>query len=189
MGGPREFSSHYDLLASECRLASLVAIAKGDVPIEHWFALGRPHASSAGGQTLLSWSGTMFEYLMPLLFMRTFANSLLDRACREAVRRQIEYGREKNVPWGVSESAYSALDSNQIYQYRAFGVPALALKQGLADDLVVAPYATMLALSIDSAGVTDNLRRLEQLGLAARWACTRRSTSRCKAREMASAAW
>ena len=165
VGGPREFTSHYDLLASECRLASLVAIAKGDVPIEHWFALGRPHASSAGGQTLLSWSGTMFEYLMPLLFMRTFANSLLDQACREAVRRQIEYGREKKVPWGISESAYSALDSNQIYQYRAFGVPALALKQDLEDDLVVAPYATMLALSIDPAGATDNLKRLEELGL------------------------
>ena len=166
VGGPREFSSHYDLLASECRLASLVAIAKGDVPIDHWFALGRPHVSSAGGQTLLSWSGTMFEYLMPLLFMRTFANSLLDRACSLAVQRQIEYGREKQVPWGVSESAYSALDSNQVYQYRAFGVPALALKQGLTDDLVVAPYASMLALCIDPAGATGNLKRLEQLGLA-----------------------
>ncbi len=131
VGGPREFTSHYDLLASECRLASLVAIAKGDVPIEHWFALGRPHVSSPSGQTLLSWSGTMFEYLMPLLFMRTFANSLLDRACREAVQRQIDYGREKSVPWGISESAYSALDSNQIYQYRAFGVPALALNPGM----------------------------------------------------------
>ena len=166
VGGPREFSSHYDLLASECRLASLVAIAKGDVPIEHWFALGRPHASSGGGHTLLSWSGTMFEYLMPLLFMRTFANSLLDRACHEAVKTQIAYAREKRVPWGVSESAYSALDSNQVYQYRAFGVPALALKQGLADDLVVAPYATMLALGIDPTGATDNLRRLEEFGLA-----------------------
>jgi len=93
----------------------------------------------------------MFEYLMPLLFMRTFANSLLDRACLDAVQRQIEYGHEKKVPWGVSESAYSALDSNQVYQYRAFGVPALALKQGLTDDLVIAPYASMLALSIGIA--------------------------------------
>jgi cyclic beta-1,2-glucan synthetase len=166
VGGPREFSSHYDLLTSECRLASMVAIAKGDVPSEHWFALGRPHVRSASGATLLSWSGTMFEYLMPLLYMRTFANSLLDQACREAVERQIEYGREKKVPWGVSESAYSALDSNQVYQYRAFGVPALALKQGLTDDLVVAPHASVLALSIDPTAVTDNLRRLEELGLA-----------------------
>jgi hypothetical protein len=166
VGGPREFTSHYDLLASECRLASMVAIAKGDVPIEHWFALARPHASSGGGQTLLSWSGTMFEYLMPLLFMRTFANSLLDRACRDAIRQQIEYGREKQVPWGVSESAYSALDSNQVYQYRAFGVPALALRPGLTDDVVVAPYASMLALSIDPTGAIYNLKRLGKFGLA-----------------------
>ncbi len=124
VGGPVEFTSHYDLLASECRLASLVAIAKGDVPVEHWFALGRPRVSLPGGAVLLSWSGTMFEYLMPLLFTRTFANSLLDQACRDAVQQQIEYGHEKDVPWGISESAYSALDANQIYQYRAFGVPA-----------------------------------------------------------------
>lgn len=108
----------------------------------------------------------MFEYLMPLLFMRTFANSLLDRACRDAIRQQIEYGREKQVPWGVSESAYSALDSNQVYQYRAFGVPALALRQGLTDDVVVAPYASMLALSIDPTGAIYNLKRLEEFGLA-----------------------
>ena len=100
VGGPLEFTSHYDLLASECRLASLVAIAKGDVPVEHWFALGRPRSAASDGQVLLSWSGTMFEYLMPLLFTRTFANSLLDRACREAVERQIEYGREKTSPVG-----------------------------------------------------------------------------------------
>ena len=165
VGGPHEFTSHYDLLASECRLASMVAIAKGDVPIEHWFSLGRPHSSSANGLTLLSWSGTMFEYLMPLLFMRTFANSLLDRACHGAVQRQIEYGREKGVPWGVSESAYSALDANRIYQYRAFGVPALALNQGVTDDLVIAPYATALALAVDPTDATENLRRLQEFGL------------------------
>jgi cyclic beta-1,2-glucan synthetase len=125
VGDPREFNSHYDLLASECRLASLVAIAKGDVPIVHWSALGRQHVYAAGQDALLSWTGTMFEYLMPLLFTRTFNNSLLDWACRQAVKLQIEYGREKAVPWGVSESAYSALDANQVYQYRAFGVPSL----------------------------------------------------------------
>ncbi len=166
VGGPREFSSHYDLLASECRLASLVAIAKGDVPIEHWSSLGRPHAPSEGGEALLSWSGTMFEYLMPLLFTRTFTNSLLDQACHSAVRRQIEYGRENQVPWGVSESAYSALDANQIYQYRAFGVPGLALKQGIEEDLVVAPYASALALLVEPAAATENLRKLEKIGLA-----------------------
>ncbi len=166
VGGPREFTSHYDLLASECRLASMIAIARGEVPVEHWFALGRPQGASGNGETLLSWSGTMFEYLMPLLFMRTFSNSLLDRACHDAVRLQIEFGREKNVPWGISESAYSALDANRVYQYRAFGVAALALKQGLMDDLVVAPYASALALAVDPTRATENLRRLEAFGLS-----------------------
>ncbi len=165
VGGPVEFNSHYDLLASECRLASMVAIAKGDVPVEHWFALSRPLVSTGGDRTLLSWSGTMFEYLMPLLFTRTFTNSLLDQACREAVRLQIQWGRDKDVPWGVSESAYSALDTHQIYQYRAFGVPALALKPGLEDDLVVAPYATMLALTMDPKEAVENLRRLRNMDL------------------------
>ena len=160
VGGPVEFSSHYDLLASECRLASMVAIAKGDVGVEHWFALGRPRISLPGGTVLLSWSGTMFEYLMPRLFMRSYANSLLDHACREAVRVQISYGREKGVPWGTSECAYGALDANQIYQYRAFGVPSIALKPSTEDDLVIAPYATMLALLMDPAAAVSNLKRL-----------------------------
>jgi cyclic beta-1,2-glucan synthetase len=166
VGDPRQFNSHYDLLASECRLASIVAIAKGDVPIVHWSALGRPHVYAADQDALLSWAGTMFEYLMPLLFTRTFNNSLLDWACRQAVKLQIEYGREKAVPWGVSESAYSALDANRVYQYRAFGVPALALKQEQDDGLVVAPYATVLALPIDPGAATDNLRSLEASGLS-----------------------
>ena len=160
VGGPLEFNSHYDLLASECRLASLVAIAKGEVPVEHWHALARPLASSHGGRTLLSWSGTMFEYLMPLLFTRSFSNSLLDHACRDAVGQQVAYGHLKSVPWGVSEAGYSALDANQVYQYKAFGVPSLALKPGLEDDLVVSPYSTMLALTVDAEAALDNLRRL-----------------------------
>ncbi|HTW67790.1 MAG TPA: glucoamylase family protein [Bryobacteraceae bacterium] len=165
VGGPVEFTSHYDLLASECRLASLVAIASGAVPTEHWFALSRPIVSTGRRQTLLSWSGTMFEFLMPLLFTRTFTNSLLDYACRQAVRLQIEYGRRQDVPWGVSECAYSALDASQTYQYRAFGVPDLALKPGLEDDLVVAPYAAILALTVDAGAAVENLERLQQLGL------------------------
>jgi len=125
VGGALEFNSHYDLLASECRLASMVAIAKGDVPVDHWFALSRPRSDlTRQGNTLLSWSGGMFEYLMPLLFMRTFANSLLDDGCRQSVKMQIDYGRERGIPWGISESAYSALDSSQIYQYRALVFPA-----------------------------------------------------------------
>jgi cyclic beta-1,2-glucan synthetase len=166
VGGPVEFKSHYDLLASECRLASFVAIAKGDVPIDHWFSLGRPRMAGRRGKTLLlSWTGTMFEYLMPLLFTRTFDNSLLDSACRNAVAEQINWGLERNLPWGVSESAWSALDSNQIYQYFAFGVPALGLKVPVDEGDVVAPYATMLALRVDPAAAIQNLERLNKLGL------------------------
>jgi cyclic beta-1,2-glucan synthetase len=166
VGGPREFASHYDLLASECRLASMIAIAKGDIGAEHWFAMSRPWVYSHGGQTLLSWSGTIFEYLMPLLFTRTYSNSLLDYACRDAVRRQIDYGNENGIPWGISESAWSALDAHQIYQYRAFGVPALALNPGTEEEPVVSPYSSVLAMMIDPAAATDNLERLQGLGLA-----------------------
>ncbi len=129
----------------------------------HWH--GRVSRRRMGGKRLLSWSGTMFEYLMPLIFMRSYDHSLLDHACREAVRQQIEFGRTNAVPWGVSESAYSALDANQIYQYRAFGIPGLALSPGRDEDLVVAPYATMLALLVDPAAAIANLRRLETVHL------------------------
>ncbi|MEP7365755.1 MAG: glucoamylase family protein, partial [Acidobacteriota bacterium] len=162
-------ASHYDLLASESRLTSLVAIAKGDVPIEHWQWLGRPYASYASGQLLYSWSGTMFEYLMPNLFTFAYENSLLAQACFVAVNRQIEYGEESGVPWGISESAYSALDARQTYQYRAFGVPGLGLKRGLSGDLVISPYSTMLALSTERSHALDNLRRLEDEGLRGRF--------------------
>ncbi len=168
VGGPLTFSSHYDLLASEARLSSLVSIGKGDVPIHHWLALGRPYTSSSDGQVLLSWSGTMFEYLMPLLFTKTFRNSLLDNACAEAVKHQISYARERDVPWGISESAYGALDIHKIYQYRAFGVPSLALKRSSEEDLVVAPYATVLALQVDPITSLKNLKWLENLGMYGR---------------------
>ncbi|MGI8424190.1 MAG: glucoamylase family protein, partial [Chloroflexota bacterium] len=158
--------SHYDLLASESRLASLVAIARGDVPVEHWLALGRTFGRTGGRAVLLSWTGTMFEYLMPLLLTRTYENSLLDAACRAAVATQIEDGARRAVPWGVSEAAYSAVDAHRIYQYQAFGVPGLGLKRGLEDDLVVAPYATALALAIAPHAAVRNLRTLERAGLA-----------------------
>ncbi|PYV93515.1 MAG: hypothetical protein DMG05_01380 [Acidobacteria bacterium] len=161
-------SSYYDLLASEARLTSLVAIARGDVPVDHWLALGRPFVSSNGRRVLLSWSGTMFEYLMPLLFNRAFENSLLEQACRESVNLQIEYGRKRGIPWGISESAFSALDSNQTYQYRAFGVPGLGLKRGLEEDLVVAPYSTALALLVDPVAAVTNLKKLSQVGMQGR---------------------
>jgi cyclic beta-1,2-glucan synthetase len=170
VGGPREFGSCYDLMASECRLASLVAIAKGDLPTEHWFALSRPYSysgsfGSRSGQALLSWSGTMFEYLMPLVFTRTFSNSMLDYACQTAVERQIEFGDENNIPWGISESAYSALDAHQIYQYKAFGVPSLALNPAMQDRMVVSPYSSVLALLVNPAAAAANLERLKNLNL------------------------
>ncbi|MGH8726644.1 MAG: GH36-type glycosyl hydrolase domain-containing protein [Burkholderiales bacterium] len=155
-------TSHYDLLASEARLGSFVAIAQDDVPVEHWWALGRPHGTAYGRRALLSWSGTMFEYLMPLLLTRSFNHSLLDQACRTAVAGQIEYGAQRGIPWGISEAAFSALDAHKIYQYRAFGVPGLGLKRGLEDDLVVSPYSTVLALRVAPAAAIDNLRRLAE---------------------------
>ncbi len=160
VGERRLDGSFYDLLASEARLTSLLAIARGDVPLEHWWALGRPFGSAYGRLPLLSWSGTMFEYLMPILFTRTHENSLLDRACQDAVHCQIAYGEKRGVPWGISESAFSAVDRNNVYQYRAFGVPALALKRGQERDLVVAPYASALALGVQPVAALKNLRLL-----------------------------
>ncbi|MEO8054248.1 MAG: response regulator [Acidobacteriota bacterium] len=159
----------YDLLASEARVASFLAIAKGDVPQSHWFRLGRLAVSLHGVPTLLSWSGSMFEYLMPLLFTRTWPVTLLDESCRMAVRRQREWGRSNGVPWGSSESAYRAVDLAGEHQYRAFGVPGLGFRRGLDEDLVVAPYATVLAASLAPAEVAKNLRRLEAAGGLGPW--------------------
>jgi cyclic beta-1,2-glucan synthetase len=164
-GGAKLDTSFYDLLASEARLASFVAIAKGDVPEQHWFHLGRLITSVRGSPVLLSWSATMFEYLMPLLVMRSFPDTLLDESCRMSVRRQIDYGATRGTPWGISESAYLAVDRAGNYQYKAFGVPGLGLKRGLGDELVVAPYATALAVMIDPARSARNLRRLAADGL------------------------
>jgi cyclic beta-1,2-glucan synthetase len=156
-------TSFYDLLSSEARLGSFVTIARGEVPVEHWAALGRLYGNCQGRRVLLSWSGTMFEYLMPLLLTRAFENSLLDEACRHAVACQIAYGRRRGIPWGITEAAFSALDARQIYQYRAFGVPGLGLRRGMEQDLVVAPYASALALVVDPAAAARNLRRLSRL--------------------------
>jgi cyclic beta-1,2-glucan synthetase len=164
-GGARIDASFYDLLASEARLASFIAIAKGDVPESHWFHLGRLITSVRGTPVLLSWSATMFEYLMPLLLMRSYPETLLDETCRMVVRRQIDYALTRGTPWGISESAYVAVDRAGNYQYKAFGVPGLGLKRGLSDELVVAPYATALAVMIDPARSARNLRRLAQDGM------------------------
>ena len=157
-------NSYYDLLASESRLASFIAIAKDDVPVDHWFKLGRSLTSVGGTRTLISWSGSMFEYLMPGLVLRTFPSTLLNQTHHGAVRRQISYGAERGVPWGISESAYNVRDRGYTYQYRAFGVPDLALKRGLSRDLVVAPYATALALQVEPHQAVRNLSALEAEG-------------------------
>ncbi len=132
----RRDASYYDLLASEARLASFVAIAQNAIPQENWFSLGRLLTSTGGDPVLVSWSGSMFEYLMPLLVMPTYENTLLDQTYKAAVKRQIEYGKERGVPWGISECGYNAVDANLNYQYRAFGAPGLGLKRGLTEDLV-----------------------------------------------------
>ena len=163
-GPGRLDTSFYDLLASEARLASFLAIANGDVPQRHWFHLGRPAVSVDGVPTLLSWSASMFEYLMPTLVMRVFPNTLLDATCRRAVRRQMQYGRRRGVPWGISESAFNVRDRHETYQYKAFGVPGLGLKRGLADELVVAPYATALAIPFEPEAAVRNLNRLASVG-------------------------
>jgi cyclic beta-1,2-glucan synthetase len=157
-------NSYYDLLASECRLASFLAIAKGDVPQEHWFRLGRRLVSADGSHALVSWSASMFEYLMPLLVMRRWRDTLLDQTYEAVVRWQIQYGRERGVPWGVSESAFNAKDVDLTYQYQAFGVPGLGLKRGLSQDIVIAPYSTVLAMLVDRRSAVANLGELARQG-------------------------
>jgi cyclic beta-1,2-glucan synthetase len=157
-------NSYYDLLASEARLTSFVAIAKGDVPPSHWFQLDRPLTLINQQAALVSWSGSMFEYLMPSLVMNAPFGSLLDKTCQLTSKRQIQYGVERNIPWGISESAYNKRDLQLTYQYSNFGVPDLGLKRGLRLDLVVAPYATLLAAMYDAVSAVENLRSLQKLG-------------------------
>ena len=164
----RRDESYYDLLASESRLCNFVAIAQGKLPQESWFALGRLLTSAGGEPVLLAWSGSMFEYLMPLLVMPTYENTLLDQTYIAVVERQIAYGKQRGVPWGMSESGYNTVDVHLNYQYRAFGVPGLGLKRGLAEDLVVAPYASALALMVAPEAACLNLQRLAAEGLAGR---------------------
>jgi len=159
-GERRRDTSCYDLLASEARLASFLLIAQGQVPQKHWFSLGRLLTSHGGDVSLISWSGSMFEYLMPQLMMPSYENTLLEQTGKAAVSRQIEYGRQRAVPWGISESCYNATDASQVYQYRAFGVPGLGFKRGLGDDLVIAPYASALALTVAPREACRNLQTL-----------------------------
>ena len=159
-------SNHYDLMASEARLASLIAIAKSEVPASHWLHLERPMVETGGGrQALISWNGSMFEYLMPELLTRSYPGTLLHESNRSAVYRQMEYGRSKGVPWGISESGYYHFDAHQHYQYRGFGVPGLGRKRGLGDDLVITPYATILALPVAPLAVLRNIDALIEEGM------------------------
>ena len=157
-------SNFYDLLASEARIASLVALAKHEVPRSHWLHLARPLTRVDGTRALLSWSATMFEYLMPNLFMRSYRGTLLHESALAAIDLQIAYARRKGVPWGISESGFYSFDSNLNYQYRAFGVPGLGFKRNLAEDLVITPYASLLALSFQPLAVAENLTHLTQVG-------------------------
>jgi hypothetical protein len=154
--------SCYDLLASEARTAFFVGIAKGDILQESWFRLGRQHTVAEGQTALISWTGTMFEYLMPVLWMRSHPNTLLDRTARSAVRAHQSYGMNRGVPWGISEAAYAKRDEAGNYQYAAFGVPGLALNVSRAGSLVVSPYSACLALMVDTGLAVQNLLRMAQ---------------------------
>ncbi len=160
----RKDNSYYDLLASEARLGIFVAIAQGKLPQESWFALGRLLTNSGGDPILLSWSGSMFEYLMPQLVMPSYENTLLYQTNKATVKRQIDYAAQREVPWGISESGYNMVDANMNYQYRAFGVPGLGLKRGLDEDIVIAPYASMLALMVSPTKACSNLQLLARQG-------------------------
>ncbi len=159
----------YDLLASEARLASLFAIAKGDVETRHWFRLGRPATPIGSGSALISWSGSMFEYLMPSLVMRAPAGSVLEQTTRLVVARQRSYAAGLGIPWGVSESSYNARDLEMTYQYSNFGVPGLGLKRGLSENRVIAPYASGLAAMIDPVAAAQNYAALASLGAEGRF--------------------
>ncbi|NMA94473.1 MAG: glycosyl transferase [Clostridiales bacterium] len=158
-------NSFYDILASEARQASLIAIGKGDVPKRHWFKMGRALTTIGNTKTLLSWSGTMFEYMMPLLVMRDYPYTLFNETYKGVIRGQIEYTRRRNLPWGISESGYNAFDRHFNYQYKAFGVPGLGLKSGLGEDLVITPYASVLALQVDKNLAMQNIHHLIEKGL------------------------
>ncbi|MCO6048474.1 DUF3131 domain-containing protein [Mesorhizobium sp. RP14(2022)] len=159
----------YDLLASECRLASLFGVAKGDLPTEHWFRLGRTVTEIGFSGALMSWAGSMFEYLMPPLVMKEPHGSILNQTSHLVIKRQIAYARSKNIPWGISEAAFNARDREMNYQYTNFGVPGLGLKRGLANNLVIAPYATILASQFEPRAAVENLERLKKLGALGRY--------------------
>ena len=165
----RRDNSYYDLLASEARLTTFVAIAQGKLPQESWFSLGRQLTNLGTTPILLSWSGSMFEYLMPLLVMPTYENTLLDQTYKAVIQKQIDYGRKKSVPWGISESGYNMVDAHLNYQYKAFGVPGLGFKRGLGEDLVISPYSTVMSLMVAPDEAYDNLQVLKTAGFEGKY--------------------
>src|SRR5450432_738126 len=165
----RRDNGYYDLLASESRLTIFLGIAQGKLPQDSWFSLGRQLTNPGTSPILVSWSGSMFEYLMPLLVMPSFENTLLDQTNKSVIQKQIEYGKKRNVPWGVSESGYNLVDVNLNYQYRAFGVPGLGLKRGLGEDLVIAPYASVMALMVMPEQATGNLLDMDGDGFTGKY--------------------
>lgn len=164
VGSGRLDRNHYDLLASEARTASLYAIAQNQVSRSHWLHMGRPFTDIANIPTLVSWNGSMFEYLMPNLYTRTYPETLLHQTSKGVVQAQMDYGRKKNVPWGISESSYYRFDRADNYQYKGFGVPGLGRKRGLANDLVITPYASLLAVGVNPQAVLDNIEALREEG-------------------------
>jgi len=157
------------LLASEARLSTFIGIAQAKIPEESWFALGRLLTNIDGNSILLSWSGSMFEYLMPLLIMPTYENTLLDESCKVVVKWQIDYGKKTELPWGISESGYNMINANSNYQYRAFGAPGLGLQRGLEAESVIAPYASALALMVMPAKACENLETLSEQGFEGKY--------------------
>ena len=165
----RRDNSYYDLLASEARLTTFIAIAQGKLPQESWFSLGRQLTNLGTTPILLSWGGSMFEYLMPLLVMPTFENTLLDQTYKAVIQKQIDYGKKRGVPWGISESGYNMVDAHLNYQYRAFGIPGLGFKRGLAEDLVISPYSTIMSLMVAPQDAYDNLQVLKTAGFEGKY--------------------
>jgi len=165
VGEGKILNCYYDLLASEARISSYIAISRGEIPVKHWRMLGRSLITEKGYISLASWSGTMFEYLMPSLVLKSYKNTLIDETYRTAVKIQKEYGTKNNVPWGISESGFFAFDNQLNYQYKAFGVPSLGFKRGLKEELVVSPYSTFLALKFDYKMAMENINRLIEEGM------------------------
>ena len=162
-------NSYYDLMASEARTTSFLTIARGEIPKEHWYNLNRNISKAFGFKTLASWSGTMFEYFMPYQIMKSFDNTIWSLTYSSVVNAQRYYGDKKDVPWGISESAYYVFDINNVYQYKAFGVPGIGLKRGLDDELVISPYSSIMTLPLDTKASLDNLKTLYNINAYGRY--------------------